>query len=134
DLLVMQDPEDSSTFHIGHWGIDRSSTNWAAFTPDRGYLEPIVADPLDELNGTLHTLHEGSSNFYILSWDLLTGRVVRIETSLAAGGSVPGFMYSSDMDSFIILTESTGRLHLIDATTGDRFHNTGRLSAYIGDA
>jgi hypothetical protein len=130
DILVMQDPADDSKFWLGYWGISRGSASWEAFTPDTGYAEPIAAEYLDELHGILHTLHEDDVVF-ILRWNLLTGRVERIDTDLP-GPSYRAFMYSADLDAYIVINDDT--VMIVSADTGETLQSTTEpnLSGTIG--
>jgi hypothetical protein len=121
DIVVMQDPADSTAFWLGTWGIARSSTDWGSFHPSPGgdYSHPILASQLDELHGVLHTLHDDGTVRYVMQWTLLTGRVNRINTDLAAE-TYPAMMYSPDFDTYI--TVGNISIRMVDPATGITTH------------
>jgi hypothetical protein len=126
DILLMQNPTDPATFHLGYWGIARDSADWETVTPDPGYAAPILAEHLDELNGMLYTLHAGASVCYVMRWNLLTGWISRLDLPIAAG-SLPcyGFLYAPDLDAYVIALRD--QLAFVDAQTGQTFHSTSKL-------
>ncbi|MGE5609169.1 MAG: phage tail protein, partial [Bacillota bacterium] len=126
DVLVMQDPDDPATFHIGYWLITPTSGDWEKVRPDPGYGSPILKDHLDELNGHLHTLHKGSSGFYVMRWNLLTGWITRLDLDVSSSATVTLFLFAPDFDAYIIGTKDR-RLILLDANTGKTYHSTTKL-------
>lgn len=124
DILVMQDPNVEERFWVGYWGISRASSEWKFFTPHPDYQVAITADHLDEMSGILHTYHYGGAGHYIMRWNLLTGRVDKIE--VANTDTVTAFMYSPDFHCYIFATDDGVNTHLImaDPETGDQFHDT----------
>ena len=127
DVLVMQDPSDASKFHIGCWGIERDSGDWETVHPDPGYSSPILLHHLDELHGLLHTLHSDGSQYYIMQWHLLTGRITRIQTDINTG-EVRHFMYAPDHDAYLIGGRQS--LDFVDRASGVTYHTTDQLRTW----
>jgi uncharacterized membrane protein YgcG len=121
DVLVMQDPDDGSLFHVGYWGIDRGSADWEHSRPDQGYEHPINGHHLDELHGILHTVHDDGTTRYVMRWNLLTGRIVRQDIDLPSGG-FRAFIYSPDLHAYVAAMATT--LYLVSAEDGTTFHST----------
>lgn len=122
DILVMQDPNTSSTFYVGYWGITRGSSEWKTVKPHPGYTQAIAARHLDEMNTTLHTYHAHASQPYILRWNLLTGRVSKITTD-TVGETCTSLCYSVGFSCYIF-ANNAGELKMIDAQSGSTFHTT----------
>lgn len=128
DILLMQNPDDPATFHLGTWGIARSSDQWEKVTPDPGYARPILFDLLDELNGCLHTVHQGTTNLYVMRWNLLTGWITRLDLDVA-NTILTGFTFAPDSDAYIIGTKDD-RLIFLDANTGKTYHTSQKVATH----
>ncbi|MGE5609981.1 MAG: hypothetical protein ACM359_12055, partial [Bacillota bacterium] len=128
DVLLMQDPNDPATFHLGYWGIARDSAEWEKVTPDPGYAKPILFDLLDELNGCLHTIHQGTTNLYVIRWNLLTGWITRLDLDVA-NTTLTGFTFAPDSDAYILGTKDD-RLILIDANKGTTYHTSQKVATH----
>lgn len=115
DVLVFQDPSDSSTFHIGWNGITPTSVSspWRTQRPSPDYANPILLSCLDERFGLLHTMHYDGTTVYILRWNLLTGRVDRLDTDLAAA-TWKSMTYSADLGAYVVANSTN--LMVVDST------------------
>jgi hypothetical protein len=131
DVLVMQEPADSTTFYIGWWGIGPTDAGWEAQQPrpdagGPGYENAILVWYLDETHGILHTLHTTGSALYILRWTLLTGRIDRTDTNLSAD-TWKAMMYSADVDAYIVVGTTLG-IGFVDPQTGQLTQSTTALA------
>lgn len=130
DIVVMQDPNDVSLFHIGYWGITTGSEDWESFRPHEGYANPILAAHLDELHGIWHTVHKDANDvIYVLHWNVLTGVVERMDTDLD-GESIEAFyamIYSADLNAYVF-AGGDGTLYLVGPKTGETFLSTTDVS------
>lgn len=133
DIVIMQDPDDGSLFHLGCWGIDRDSDLWESHRPTAGtgiyggYENEILSWHLDELHATLHTLHQDSDSdgvIYIMRWNPLTGRTDRIDTNLEwpGSGSFGQMIYSPDLHAYIVVADD--QLIALSPDTGNEFART----------
>ena len=126
DVLVMQDPSDDATFHIGCWGMARAG-GWETVNPDPAYANPMLHHHLDELHGMLHSLHSDGETLYVMQWHLLTGRITRVYTEIE-DMDVRHFAYAPDQDGYLI--GSRANLYFADRASGLTYHSTDRLSTW----
>lgn len=117
DLVVVQDPGDTNRFWFGRWGYTSTDPGWSSVVPagpGGAYANPILAHYLDELHGYLHTVHEDTvaGVRYIVRFNLLSGRVERLDTALPAG-TYKALLYSPDFDAYWVATST--QLHMVEA-------------------
>jgi len=126
DVVVMQDPSDSSLFHVAYWGATNGSPDWEHYTPDPGYVNPIKAEYLDERHGILHTLHNGSDGRYVMRWWLGTGRIEKMLIDFPEP-NYKAFCYSPDFHAYILVTVA-GHVLMADADSGETFRDTTNVN------
>lgn len=131
DVVVFQDPNDGSLFHIGCWGIARSSDIWERVRPHAGtgipggYDHPMLVWHLDELSGILHSLHDDGTTRYVMRWWLLTGRVERMDTDLESD-TFRAMMFSPDANCYLFAGATD--LTCMGASMGDTIHSTSAIT------
>lgn len=128
DVVVMQDPSQSDLFYIGYWGITRGSADWERVRPHLDYTNPILNHHLDELHGILHSLHTDGSTYYVLRWNLLTGRIDRVDIAVSTSvSSFYAFAYSADVHQYVFAGVD-GSIYQVDPNTGEILSETDSIN------
>ena len=116
DVLILQDPADSSQFHVGYWGISPTSSDWQKQKPSADYYHAILAFCIDESHSTIHSLHDDGAVRFFQRWNVLTGDVTRLDTDLPSA-SFKAMLYSADLSRYIVARDNAA-VHVIDPLDG----------------